>query len=549
MTSKTPVEPEALAEELERLPAATDRVRLVGLDHAARLQKGRLGAAERRLALTLARRPNDTVAIAKLEMTLVAEQRVARAYQAGVQRGEIEVPARDQALFVLQGRVLDAQGGPADRLTVSAIDAEGRVRSFTCTDAKGYFRMDLPVQGEAAAKALFLQVSDAGQAVLYRGDETVTPAPGGVVYREIRLSGQRLEPCPVPPDRATMPSLLDRPEVEAVAILGRLGLKVGQRLTQRAPDRAGLVISQEPAAGTPITSATSVTLVIGTVEQGDTVAVPDVVGRTVPEAERLLKEVGLKLGRRSEKTGAPTGTVLDQSPAAGTRVAPETAVDVVIAIAPPDERVVVPELVGKSLEDAEAILKEVGLRVGRVAFRDDDRVDQVLDQAPRAGERVAKETAIDLSVGRARDVESSRVPRVTGQTLRGAAEILETARLKVGQVSGPQDGRVTQQRPEAGAEVQVGTPVDLELTGGGGFVDRLVEGIAADDAFGTLEIAPDDLRQRLGKARVATPTAAQGLVEMENRQLQETFGLRNLAHARSFRRMLRAALAQLEPKS
>jgi beta-lactam-binding protein with PASTA domain len=549
MTSKTPVEPEALAEELERLPAATDRVRLVGLDHAARLQKGRLGAAERRLALTLARRPNDTVAIAKLEMTLVAEQRVARAYQAGVQRGEIEVPARDQALFVLQGRVLDAQGGPADRLTVSAIDAEGRVRRFTCTDAKGYFRMDLPVQGEAAAKALFLQVSDAGQAVLYRGDETVTPAPGGVVYREIRLSGQRLEPCPVPPDRATMPSLLDRPEVEAVAILGRLGLKVGQRLTQRAPDRAGLVISQEPAAGTPITSATSVTLVIGTVEQGDTVAVPDVVGRTVPEAERLLKEVGLKLGRRSEKTGAPTGTVLDQSPAAGTRVAPETAVDVVIAIAPPDERVVVPELVGKSLEDAEAILKEVGLRVGRVAFRDDDRVDQVLDQAPRAGERVAKETAIDLSVGRARDVESSRVPRVTGQTLRGAAEILETARLKVGQVSGPQDGRVTQQRPEAGAEVQVGTPVDLELTGGGGFVDRLVEGIAADDAFGTLEIAPDDLRQRLGKARVATPTAAQGLVEMENRQLQETFGLRNLAHARSFRRMLRAALAQLEPKS
>jgi beta-lactam-binding protein with PASTA domain len=549
MTSKTPVEPEALAEELERLPAATDRVRLVGLDHAARLQKGRLGAAERRLALTLARRPNDTVAIAKLEMTLVAEQRVARAYQAGVQRGEIEVPARDQALFVLHGRVLDAQGGPADRLTVSAIDAEGRVRSFTCTDAKGYFRMDLPVQGEAAPKALFLQVSDAGQAVLYRGDETVTPAPGGVVYREIRLSGQRLEPCPVPPDRATMPSLLDRPEVEAVAILGRLGLKVGQRLTQRAPDRAGLVISQEPAAGTPITSATSVTLVIGTVEQGDTVAVPDVVGRTVPEAERLLKEVGLKLGRRSEKTGAPTGTVLDQSPAAGTRVAPETAVDVVIAIAPPDERVVVPELVGKSLEDAEAILKEVGLRVGRVAFRDDDRVDQVLDQAPRAGERVAKETAIDLSVGRARDVESSRVPRVTGQTLRGAAEILETARLKVGQVSGPQDGRVTQQRPEAGAEVQVGTPVDLELTGGGGFVDRLVEGIAADDAFGTLEIAPDDLRQRLGKARVATPTAAQGLVEMENRQLQETFGLRNLAHARSFRRMLRAALAKLEPES
>ncbi|MGH6902837.1 MAG: hypothetical protein ACREIR_08870, partial [Geminicoccaceae bacterium] len=67
MTRKTPVEPEALAGELEQIPAAADRVRLVGLDHAARVQKGRLGAAERRLALLRARRPDDAVAIARVE--------------------------------------------------------------------------------------------------------------------------------------------------------------------------------------------------------------------------------------------------------------------------------------------------------------------------------------------------------------------------------------------------------------------------------------------------------------------------------------------------
>ena len=247
MTRKTPVEPEVLAEELERTPAAADRVRLVGLDHAARLEKGRLGATERRLALVRARRPHDVVAIAQLETSLRAERRVARAYQAGVQRAEVEAPKRDQAQFVLHGRVFDQQNAPADQLSVSAIDVEGSVRRFTCTDAKGYFRMDLPGD-DASVKALFLQVSDADQAVLYRGDNAVIPAPGGVVYREIRLSGERLEPCPIPPDRATMPNLLDRPEAEAIAILGRFGLKLGQRLTQRAPDRVGLVISQEPAA-------------------------------------------------------------------------------------------------------------------------------------------------------------------------------------------------------------------------------------------------------------------------------------------------------------
>lgn len=545
MTRKTAVEPEALAEQLAQVPAATDRLRLAGLDHAARLQTGRLGATERRLALMRARRPDDTVGVARIEAALQAEQRVTRAYRAGVQRAEIEAPKRDQALFVLHGRVFDQQGAPAEQLTVSAIDAEGGVRRFTCTDAGGYFRMDLPAN-DASLKALFLQVSDADQAVLYRGDEALSPAPGGILYREIRLSGARLEPCPIPPDRATMPHLLDRPEAEAIAILGRLGLKMGQRLTQRAPDRVGLVISQEPAAGTPITPTTSVTLVIGTVEQGDTVTVPNIVGQTVPEADGLLQDVGLSLGRRSEKTGAPVGTVLDQSPAAGTRVSPGTAVNVVVAVAPPDERVVVPEVIGTFLQEAEVILKDTGLQVGRVSFRDDDRVDRVLEQTPKAGERVAKETAVDLVVGRARAVEQVKVPDVLGQTLRGAAEILEATRLKVGQVTGSQDGRVREQKPQAGTEVQVGTPVDLRLSVSPGFADRLARNIAADNGFVALEIDPDQLRERLVATGVTTPAAAQRVVEMDNQQLQQTFGLRNLAHARSFRRIVRTALAQTE---
>jgi beta-lactam-binding protein with PASTA domain len=548
MTRKTPIEPEALAEQLVQIPAATDRVRLAALDHAVRLQKGRLGATERRLALMRARRPEDALAIAGIETALRAEQQVARAYRAGTQKAEIEVPKRDQTQFVLHGRVLDEQGAPAGQLTVSAIGAEGGVRRFTCTDAKGYFRMDLPAQGDdTAAQPVFLQVSDADQAVLYRGDEAVTPVPGGVAYREIRLSGKRLEPCPIPPERATMPKLLDRPEAEAIAILGRFGLKVGQRLTQRTPDRVGLVISQEPAAGTPITSTTSVTLVIGTVEQGDTVAVPNIVGRTVEEAEKLLREVGLKLGQRSEKPGDPVGTVLDQSPAAGTRVAPDSAVHVVIAVARPDDRVLVPEVVGTLLREAEVILKDSGLQPGRVSFRDHDRVDQVLEQSPKAGERVAKGSAVDLVVGRARAVEQVKVPDVVGQTLPGAAEILRATRLKVGEVTGPDQGRVRGQSPQAGVEVQVGTPVALRLGGAGPeFVDRLTRNIAADSGFGTLEVAPDHLRERLAAAGATTPEAAQRLVEMDNQQLQQALGLRNLAHARSFRRMVRTALAQLD---
>ena len=545
MTRTTPVAPDALAEELGQIPAAADRARLVGLDHAARLQKGRLGAAARRLALVRARRPDQVAAIAGVETAMQAEQRFERAYRAGVEKAAVPVPGRDLARFVLHGRVFDADGAPAGKLTVAAIDAEGGVRGFTCTDPAGYFRMDVPIESERAAPSLFLQVSDAGRAVLYRGDEALMAVPGGVIYREIRLDGGRLEPCPAPPDRATMPRLLDRPEAEAGAILGRLGLKVGQRLSQRAPDRVGLVISQEPAAGTPITSGTSVSLVIGTAEEGDTVTVPDVVGRTVQEAEKVLKDAGLTLGQRREKPAAPPGAVLDQAPPAGTRVAPGSAVAVVVAVAPADDRVAVPEVVGKTLEDAGKSLEAAGLKPGRVTFRDEARVDRVLEQAPGAGDRVANGTAVDLVVGRAREVEQVKVPKVIGQTLRGATEILRAARLEVGEASGPRDGKVTQQKPAAGASAQVGTRVALQLTSGADFARRLSENIATDEGFAALEIAPEELRARLAGAGVATPEAAERVVAMGNHDLRDTFGLRNLAHARSFRRMTRDALARL----
>src|SRR5690606_33736860 len=334
-------------------------------------------------------------------------------------------------------------------------------------------------------------------------------------------------PCPLSPDRATMPHLLDRPEAEAIAILGRFGLKVAQRLPQRAPGRVGLIISQEPAAGTPITAATSVTLVIGTAEQGDTVIVPKLIGETLEKAKLLLKEAGLNLGQQSEKPGEPVGTIIDQSPAAGTRVPPDSAVNVVIAISRPDEGVPVPDVVGKLSKDAKAILEEVGLEVGRVSFRDHDKVDHVLEQSPKAGERVAKGTPVDLVVGRAREVEQVKVPDVLGQTLAGAAEILKAARLNVGQQSGPRDGRVREQKPRAGEQVPVGTPVDLRLAGGPDLVDRLTGSIAADSAFATLELDRTALRESLVRAGVTTPEAAQKIVTMGNPELQQTFGLRN----------------------
>lgn len=555
MMRKQPVTPEIAAEELVQSPAATDRVRLVGLDHAARLQRGRTGARERHLVLLEGRRPDDTAAIAAAETRLDRELQVGRSYGTAVQKGEISIPARNPESFILHGRVFNPDGVPADGLTVAAVGADGQIRRFTCTDGKGYFRMDIPKSDNDDRKtdAVFLQVSDADQAVLHRGDEAIKVESGSVAYREIRLSGERLPPCPIPPDGATMPNLLNRTEAEAVAILARFGLKVAQRLTQHAPNRAGLVVSHEPPAGTPIEAATEVTLVIGVTEKGDLVVVPDVVGKTQDEAEALLREAGLVPGQITRLPGQPVGSVLRQKPAAGTHVAPETAVQMVIAIESEDDRVDVPNLVGKALEDAEVILKKAELKLGEVQFRDDDRVGIVLEQEPVAGEQVEKESVVTVVVGRAREVERARVPDVVGRTLSGAKEILAAAKLKLGEIAGPENGTIAEQMPAARETVAVGTPVSVRLDrrrdggedGGSRFVDDLTRRVAADQGFATLGITARDMRTRLIAGDIINAEATQKLIGQDNATIQRAFGLRNANQARSFRRMLRDALARM----
>ena len=83
-TRKPAVEASALAEQMGDLPTAVDRLRLVGLDHAARVQQARLGAATRRLILARARRADDTAEIARLEAATTTEARAQRSYQVGV---------------------------------------------------------------------------------------------------------------------------------------------------------------------------------------------------------------------------------------------------------------------------------------------------------------------------------------------------------------------------------------------------------------------------------------------------------------------------------
>jgi len=132
---------------------------------------------------------------------------------------------------------------------------------------------------------------------------------------------------------AKVPSVVGRTQADAQKALTTAGLTVGTvTMANSATVAAGKVISQNPVAGTNVAPGSAVALVVslGT-------AVPNVVGLTQDSAQAALIAAGLTVGTVTTANSAtvPSGTVISQTPAAGTKVTPSSAVALVISSGPP----------------------------------------------------------------------------------------------------------------------------------------------------------------------------------------------------------------------
>jgi eukaryotic-like serine/threonine-protein kinase len=221
------------------------------------------------------------------------------------------------------------------------------------------------------------------------------------------------------PGQVPVPSVDGLGEQKASATLTDAGLVV-DRVARQADDAVskGRVIRTSPAAGTSVDRGSNVTLVVSSGPKQ--VAVPDVVGLTEQEAQQTLGNQGFQL--TSTEQGSDTvdpGTVLSQSPAAGTEAAPGSTVAIVVARAIPT--VIVPDLLGTSDTEAGDTLTAAGLEP-RTSFQDvtDPNEDGiVLDQKPASGTEVKEGAPVRIFVGRL--TTSTTTPPATTPTPPGGA--------------------------------------------------------------------------------------------------------------------------------
>ena len=182
--------------------------------------------------------------------------------------------------------------------------------------------------------------------------------------------------------RVTVPQVVGLPEQTAVAQIAKAQLTSTKVTAPSDTVPEGEVISSDPPPGTKVDEGTTVQLTVST---GPTaVTVPDVTGRTFSEAKALLEDLGLTVGDPEEVDDPKTekDVVIDSNPGAGTSVAPNTAIVLRVGTG----KVAVPNVVGKSSDEAQRLLSAAGLE-SKTEFRESSTVDQgdVIEQDPRDG--------------------------------------------------------------------------------------------------------------------------------------------------------------------
>ena len=198
------------------------------------------------------------------------------------------------------------------------------------------------------------------------------------------------------------------------------------------------------------------------------VTVPQLIGLNDVEAERRLRDAGLKPERREVQDEAnPVGQVVAQDPLANTQV--RRGAKVVISVSTGAPLVVVPDVRNRPFDAAREALIAAGFRVGPAnQVNSDQDPNTVLDQAPAAGTSQPKGSNITLTISKG--VEQIPVPNVRGRTQSDAANVLGQAGFRTTtrtEASSDFDqGEVIRTEPSSGTPLERNSVVTLVVSSG-----------------------------------------------------------------------------------
>lgn len=204
-------------------------------------------------------------------------------------------------------------------------------------------------------------------------------------------------------------------------------------------------------------------------EKTGKITVPNIIGLSKEDAEKVVKEKGLRFVTTTETSDKPTGVVIECYPHPGTEIDLSGKAEVRATISSGPRVSALPNLIDIEFEAAKEYLKTYNLNIGKVSYSFNDTIDKgkVCDQSPKSGSNIENDTVVDLVISQGKREKLTIVPNLIGKNLDQAEYLLENSKLQLGKVTristkdGKKDGLVTVQSIEANQNVKENTVINL----------------------------------------------------------------------------------------
>jgi beta-lactam-binding protein with PASTA domain len=196
-----------------------------------------------------------------------------------------------------------------------------------------------------------------------------------------------------------VPDLRNASEAEAKKKLSGLGLSMRvDRSDYDSQVPAGFILAQSPNANANLKPGRSVVVVVSLGTR--TRVVPDMRGMTQRQARNHLQTDGLNVGRvaRVLHAGEAREHVIATSPPVGDELHEGESVDIVVSAPGGAPVFLMPDLTSQDLFFVREKLEKLGFRVSSVRYEVREGVypNTIIDQRPRAGERIREGESIEL---------------------------------------------------------------------------------------------------------------------------------------------------------
>jgi len=199
------------------------------------------------------------------------------------------------------------------------------------------------------------------------------------------------------------------------------------------------------------------------------IEVPDLSGMTYEQAQTALQDVKLNIKKGDEviDKNFDQGQIVSQVPTSGSKV--KAGNSVVVSISKGAKQGTVPNIIGKSVDDAIFLLDKYGFKLGSTTSEASEMPkDSVTKQTPEAGAEAKPGATVNITVS---EGPKAQAPDVVGMKILEATEVLKSADLEVGDIVYEmseiyaKDIVIWQQNID-GSDIKPGTKVNLKVSTG-----------------------------------------------------------------------------------